>query len=352
MNRLTVVGHYGSVSETVYVFLNTEPEPVDTIESVITYGGVITIVGDEGVLDYPVDYDPEQVSRQSVLDLPSYRPLATRYYRGNTVLSGELSSGIYYIEGGDVIVEDGTTLNGSIMVTGSITLAGSVEINAMPAPGGTAYYPALTSMQSVYAQPRSMALGDAGGLGGAARVPGGVYGDGMLGRLSFGVMTEQDQRIREAEQRVREAYARVQEAQARLQEAELRILEAQARVQEAEQRVLEAQARVSEIEARILEARDRLRRGDRDAALRRISRLLEQRLEAQLRVRDAQTRVIEAQARVHQVIGHRQEAEVHVQEAEQRLREAERVLREVSGVGDEGEEDGEDPASPPPIIWS
>lgn len=87
-----------------------------------------------------------------------YYSIANYRYEGNQNFSGTMSSGIHYVNG-SVTMKNGTTLNGTLVVTDGVKFVGHVEINAQKDPTDTLlYYPALVAGDT--AQTAADILGD------------------------------------------------------------------------------------------------------------------------------------------------------------------------------------------------
>lgn len=71
-----------------------------------------------------------------------YDSIANFHHVGDTSFSAPLNSGIHYIDG-NVWMKSGSSLIGTLVVTGGIKFTGTVSIQAQQMPGSSLYYPAI-----------------------------------------------------------------------------------------------------------------------------------------------------------------------------------------------------------------
>ncbi len=125
---------------------------------IVTYGSVLD------TSNYYLSYISGHAITQ-ISELPSiytilnyYYSIADYRYEGNQDFSGTMPDGIHYVNG-CVTMKNGTTLNGTLVVTDGVKFVGHVEIHAQRDPNDTTlYYPALVAGDT--AQTESEILGD------------------------------------------------------------------------------------------------------------------------------------------------------------------------------------------------
>jgi len=75
-------------------------------------------------------------------DLNYYYSRANYIYNDDQTFDGTMPDGIYFVDG-SVTMKNGTTLNGTMIVTGGIKFIGQVTISAQQMPDTNLYYPAI-----------------------------------------------------------------------------------------------------------------------------------------------------------------------------------------------------------------
>ncbi|MCK4716001.1 MAG: pilus assembly PilX N-terminal domain-containing protein [Candidatus Marinimicrobia bacterium] len=76
------------------------------------------------------------------VDNAYYNSIANFHHVGDTSFSAPLNSGIHYIDG-NVWMKSGSSLIGTLVVTGSIKFTGTVSIQSQQMPDSSLYYPAI-----------------------------------------------------------------------------------------------------------------------------------------------------------------------------------------------------------------
>ncbi|MDD5766765.1 MAG: pilus assembly PilX N-terminal domain-containing protein [Candidatus Marinimicrobia bacterium] len=135
---LSAVGNSGSTSQTLQVEL-FQDHPFNRIVSYRT-----DLDTSSYYLDNMRGHDIETYYEVPQVDMPYFSSIADYYHTGDISFSGLMPAGIHYING-NVTMKNGTVLNGTLVVTGSIKFVGSVTINAQLIPDTTIFYPALVT---------------------------------------------------------------------------------------------------------------------------------------------------------------------------------------------------------------
>ena len=76
------------------------------------------------------------------VDYAYYNSIANYHHVGDTSFSAPLDNGIHYIDG-DVTMKNGSSLIGTLFVTGGIKFVGTVSVQAQQTPDSSLYYPAI-----------------------------------------------------------------------------------------------------------------------------------------------------------------------------------------------------------------
>jgi len=143
-NTLICTGVIGEASKTLSINVRID-RPTD---HVIAYTNSFVQKGGSGTLTYGAGAGPAQFDALPTVDMVYYGSRADTSYLGDQTFTNPLSAGIHFING-DVDVKTGTTLNGTIVATGTIRFFGGSTITAQPVPGDTlTYYPAIVSFGS------------------------------------------------------------------------------------------------------------------------------------------------------------------------------------------------------------
>ncbi len=172
---LTSVGNTEGKADTIRVRV-----VIDTpADHVVSYTGSFTEDGTSGELIGPEDNMPAQFQALPAVDLNYYRSIANYIYGREDstvtqVFDSSLPDGIHFIYG-DVQVKSGTTLNGTIVATGSIRFYGGSTISAQQVPADSPYYPAYYPAIISYGSSLSDITGGSQGL----TINGMVYSSGQ-----------------------------------------------------------------------------------------------------------------------------------------------------------------------------
>lgn len=156
---LTATGTVGGIAKTVTVQISvgSADSPMD---HVISYTTSFKESGHQGQLIYDPENAPEQFEELPGMEWAYYQSIADFVYtptkpkkHPTQTFSGPLPDGIHFVNG-DVEVKKNTTLQGTIIATGSITLSQkniSIEAQQVPpdSPYFPAYYPALIAAQAI-----------------------------------------------------------------------------------------------------------------------------------------------------------------------------------------------------------
>ncbi|MFA6742838.1 MAG: hypothetical protein WCS36_01390 [Candidatus Neomarinimicrobiota bacterium] len=114
---------------------------------ILSYCTSIDVQGDL-VISYCEGKGLSQYDNLPTVDLNYYYHIADYYYYGDQSFSDTLPDGIHFIDG-KVEMKNGTSLNGTLIVTKGVTFKYGVTINAQLIPGTDIYYPAVICADTV-----------------------------------------------------------------------------------------------------------------------------------------------------------------------------------------------------------